>query len=332
MKKLFLLTLFLAAACGKGDGPDPGPDPGPGTGGGEEMIDVILFKVSGNILVGEEEVGFDRIIAMTPDASRKAVLHDGSAFQMAYAEACRAALDPTGTKLILQGGDYYLWEYDLVTKQHRTVLAQTEGICVDEPVYSPDGGKILFCNWDSSSDRLEAISPAGTGHTPVTAANSSLGRQNYTPGGQKIVAAEWIPWTYLYVCNPDGSQGDRIITAPAGQSVDCPYPVSDTRIVYVHYTGAEKSGVCSIRSCNIDGTGGATLETLGAFTVDYLTANADATMIGYYKMPNGEGANSYVVRQLGASTLGGTISTSSDGGRYRFGRIKKEIFDAAPDF
>ena len=316
-----LTTAVIAASCDKGgDGPDPNPP-------SDEMMDVVVFTATAVTHIDGEEIEFRKICAMTPDGATKKVLHDGSAFDLKYKDASRAALDPTGSKLVLQGGDKFIWEYNLATKQHTTVIPETAGINVDDPSYSPDGWKILYANW-ASGDLLETVFANGTSRTTLTDDTYALGRQNYSPDGAKIVAANWLSGAYICTFNANGTGGRKILTASATESFDCPWPVSNTRIIYVHYAGAEKTGVCSIRSCNIDGTGGATLETLGECSVDYLTCNADGTQIGFYKTT--ASGSSYIVRPLTASSLGAVISTSSGGLRYRFGRIKKDIFDAAP--
>lgn len=323
MKKIILAMLtvaVIAASCKKGgDGPDPEPP-------AEEMMDVVVYTATAVTSPGGEEVTYRKICAMTPDGTRKVVLHDGSAFDMQYADASRAALDPSGTKLVLQGGDYYIWEYDLATRQHATVIDETPDVNVDDPSYSPDGSKILFANW-ASGDILETVMTNGANRTPLTNGDYALGRQNYTPDGTKIVAANWMPWSYICTFNANGTGGRKILTASASESFDCPWPVSNTRIVYVHYAGAEKTGTCSIRSCNMDGSNPATLATLTGISVDYLTCNAAGTLIGYYETFDQD--SKYVVRQLNASSLGPVVSTTGEGVRFRFGRIDKTIFDAA---
>ena len=326
MKKIILTMLTIAAisvSCNKGgDGPEPGPP-------SDEMMDVVVYTTSTETTVAGEEVTYRKICAMTPDGTRKVVLHDGSAFDMKYKDASRAALDPTGKKLVLQGGDHYILEYDLATKQHRTVIDETPGINVDDPSYSPDGGKILYVNW-ASGDVLETVMLNGTNRTPLTNDDYALGRQNYTPDGTKIVAANWLSWGYLCTFNANGTGGRKILTVSSTESLDCPWPVSNTRIIYAHYEGADKEGLCTIRACNLDGTGSATLGTpgVGDCTLDYLTCNAAGTLIGYYEMS--ASTNKYVVRQLTATSLGAVVSTTTEGARFRFGRIKKSIFDTAP--
>ncbi len=290
----------------------------------DPLMDVILFKSYYDI--DGKEVDFNNIYAMTPDGSRTALLHDGSAFNQQYANASRAALNPAGTKLVLQGGDKFIWEYDLGTKQHTTVIPETEDINVDDPVYSPDGTKILYANW-ASGDILETILANGAGRTVLTNDTWALGRQNYTPDGTKIVASNWWPYEYLCTFNADGTGGVKILSG-AGESFDCPYPVSNIRVIYVHYQGVEKDGTCSIRACNIDGSNPITLEALGDCSVDYLTCNKAGTQVGYFKSVSG--TTSYIVRELVATSLGATISTHTGGVRYRFGQIKKDLFDTAP--
>ncbi len=292
----------------------------------EPLMDVILYKSYGVTYIDGKEVSFNNIYAMTPDGSRAVLLHDGSAFSMQYTDASRAALNPAGTKLVLQGGDKFIWEYDLNTKQHTTVIPETEGINVDDPVYSIDGTKILYANW-ASGDILETILTNGAGRQVLTNDDWSLGRQNYTPDGTKIVASNWIPYEYLCTFNADGTGGVKILSG-AGESFDCPYPAFNTRIIYVHYQGEEKEGTCSIRACNMDGSNPITLETLGDCSVDYLTCNEAGTQVGYFKSVSG--TTSYIVRELSTTSLGATISTHTGGVRYRFGQIRKDLFDAAP--
>lgn len=327
MRKILLAMLFLAvisASCDKGG---ESPEPSPPT---EDMTEVIVFTTTAVTNLGGEEVTYRKICAMTPDGTRKVVLHDGAAFDMKYAEANRGALDPTGTKLVLQGGDYYIWEYDLSTKRHVTVIDKTPGINVDDPLYSPDGGKILYANW-ASGDILETVMRNGTNRTTLTNGDYALGRQNYIPDGTKIVASNWMPWTYICTFNANGTGGKKILTAAAEESFDCPWPLSNTRIIYVHYEGAEKVGLCTIRACNIDGSNSVKIGTPGAgdCTLDYLTCNAGGTLIGYYESSAFE--SKYIVRQLGATSLGTIVSTTTEGTRFRFGHIKKAVFDAAPN-
>ncbi len=324
MKKSTIALLGLAAlavSCNKG-GESPEPQPPADT-----MMDVVVYTTTAVTNHEGEEVTYRKICAMTPDGTRKVVLHDGSAFSMAYADASRAALDPTGTRLVLQGGDYYIWEYDLATRRHATILSETPGVNVDDPSYSPDGGRVLYANW-GAGDILESVMRNGTLRTPLTSGDYALGRQNYTPDGTKIVASNWYPWAYLCTFNSNGTGGRKILIASAAESFDCPWPVSDARIVYVHYAGAEKSGACSIRSCDLDGGNSATLAALTANSVDYLTCNAAGTLIGYYEIF--DSSSRYVVRQLTATALGPVVSTTDGGVRFRFGRISKALFDAAP--
>ncbi len=324
MKK-FLLTMLtfavIAASCKKDSG---GTEPEPPA---NDMMDVIVFTTTAITYIDGEEVTFRRICAMTPDGTRKVMLHNGSAFDMKYSDASRAALDPSGTKLVLQGGDKFIWEYDLATKQHTTIMPETADINVDDPSYSPDGGKILYANW-ASGDILETVMRNGTNRVILTNGDYALGRQNYTPDGTKIVAANWMPWKYICTFNANGTGGRKILTASGQESVDCPWPVTNTRIIYVHYSGDNKEGLCTIRACDIDGSNSVKLGTPGAgdCSLDYLTCNAAGTLIGYYESSASE--SKYIVRELSATAIGTIISTTTEGVRFRFGRIKKELFDA----
>ncbi len=317
----YIPIAMLVSSCNKGgDGPEPGPPAG-------EMMDVVVYTTIHETYIDGEPLTFRKICAMTPDGTRKAVLHDGSAFDMQYKEANRAALDPTGTKLVLQGGDKFIWEYDMASKQHTTVIAETPDINVDDPSYSPDGWKILYANW-ASGDILETVFANGTGRTALTDNSWALGRQNYTPDGGKIVASNWSPWGYICTFNANGTGGRKILTASASESFDCPWPASNNRIVYAHYESAEKVGECTIWSCSIDGGNPVKIGTPGDCMVDYLTCNTDGTLIGYCEI--GAHDSRYVVRQLTATSLGTILSTTTGGLRFRFGRISKALFDAAP--
>ncbi len=321
MKKQVLMMSICAllSSCGGDEGDDPAPPADDG------LIDVIVYVYAPD---GFEDAKRN-IAAMTPDGSRKKVLYAQGQGQL----VSRAALSPDGTRIV--SGDYDLKMLDLATGGTTMLKAKTDGdFYADEAVWSPDGGKILYVNWAGSAAKLETIKPDGTDRTAITLeAEHDLARPNYTPNGQKIVATDFSK-KYIAVFPASGAGGTKIIQVAGEDMVDCAHPVSDSRILFFKNPSG---GNLSLWSGGIDGSDQVQL----CFFVpefdkaDHLSANKDGTMIAYCLIEDwtGEHIPTLVVSPLTGNTLGAPIFSQTDinGVRFRFGRIKKTIFDAAPD-
>ncbi len=311
--------LLLGASCGDKDGDDPTPPADDG------LIDVIVYVCAPDG-PGEPK---RNIVAMTPDGSRKKVLYTQGQGQ----PVSRAALSPDGTKIV--SGDYDLKLLDPATGSVTVLKGRDDDdFYADEAVWSPDGSRILYANWAGSASKLETMKPDGTGRTALTSITEyDLARPNYTPDGQKIVATDFSQ-KYIAVFPASGTVGAKIIRATGGDKVDCAYPISDTGILYF---AKPADGNISLWSAGIDGSGPVRLcFFVPEFdNVDYLSANKEGTMIAYYLIEDwtGDHIATFVVRPITGNTLGDPIfsQTGINGVRFKFGRIKKTIFDAAPD-
>ena len=271
------------------------------------------------------------LCVMKPDGSDIRVVHNpNNPANPDYPDLTRMVLNPAGTKAVVQDSAYNLFVYDLNTGALTTVKLYGETWKADEAVWTPDGSRILYCNWvDQDNTTLETIKPDGTGIQALTFTGYNFGRPNYTPDGTKIVASNFLDNMYICSMKADGTALTKIIETTGNVGVDCAYPLTDSRILYLR----RADGVYSLYSAGIDGSNPYSLEAFGTtyINADYLTANLSGSIISY-TLFDSDYFPCVFVRSINGNTLGAAqqLLQSKRATRSKFGMIKKSLFDGLP--
>ena len=290
-----------------------------------DLMDVIVFM---NYVYQDEGVYID-ICAVSPDDSRKVTLLPwntnctGSCEGEAPFWFKQPQLSPDGTKLLVNDDDNFnIFEYNLVSKTMRAIYSE-EDYNAETPVYNHDGTKITFFN--RSDFELQTVNIDGSGKFPYLVEDEkSLVYPSYTPDGSKLVVKSW-EYDILSVMNSDGSEYSRIIEATKDQKLFHPKAISNSQLIYV--LKETKNAICV---ASLDGTEiKKVYESTDDLSVPSLSSSGEKIcfMIG-----DNENARFYVGDFDGSRVTGlQKLQFQARVHRPSFGKIKKSIFDAAPD-
>jgi dipeptidyl aminopeptidase/acylaminoacyl peptidase len=129
------------------------------------------------------------------------------------------------------------------------------------PNWSPDGQKIAFDSYESSSQQIWAMNADGTGRTRITSVHPNRGdfEASWSPNGQKLAFASCCPPGgggdfVLMTINADGT-GETFLPVESLRGLDftdwSPY---GTKIAYVDFETCD-SDSANVLTVNPDGTG-----------------------------------------------------------------------------
>ena len=155
-------------------------------------------------------------------------------------------VSPDGMKVAFVAGDYdnldiYVMNID---GSGRTLLTgSTVGIWDMEPVFSPDGTKIVFSSAPSGSGfrELYVMNTDGTNRTPLTDNQGSNFLPAFSPDGTKIVFSSYRNNDVdIYVMSANGTNQTRLTDNPTFSHYSPAFSPDGTKIVYsaggsVHY-------------------------------------------------------------------------------------------------
>jgi len=132
-----------------------------------------------------------------------------------------------------------------------TVVDDHEWLLYAEPVWSPDGSKIVFYDGSSKGgdDDIYVVNADGSGRRNLTNNQAQDVQPAWSPDGTKIAFSSWSTGG-IYVMNPDGS-GLRNLTNNAGDNFTPAWSPDGTKILF----GSTRDGNYAIYLMNADGSG-----------------------------------------------------------------------------